>query len=258
MIPQAVAGVGKYGTDGMGRDSVATDRADGVTGSRKMRLLPAILCAIMAVVTIGIGAWVLLSATGSTTLRCERASASCALTNSRIRGSTTRHFVLGEVHQATVQESTTGGSGGSSRLAYRVAIETTGDTVPFSDVYSPGRDDKQRTADSFNAFLGDQQQGVFEYRSSERKLSLIGLAFLGFGGLFVGLAARQVVSLRQAKAGVADQVLVATPVQVGSRAGGRGGEGSSTTSASSGNAGVEDGRKAASGRASRRRRGGKR
>jgi hypothetical protein len=223
-----------------------------------MRLLPAILCAVMAVVTIGIGLWVLLSATGSTTLRCERASDSCVLINARILGPTTRTFALGAMRQATVQESTTGGSGGASRTAYRVAVETTGGTVPFSDVYSPGRDDKQRTADSFNAFLGDQQQGVFEYRTSERNLSLIGLAFLGFGGLFVGLAARQVVSLRQARAGVADQVLAATPAQVGSRAGRRGGEGSSTTGALSADAGVEDGRKAASGRASRRRRGGKR
>jgi hypothetical protein len=156
------------------------------------------LCAVMAIVTVGIGLWVLLSAGGSTALRCERAGDTCVLTGDRIGGAATRRFTLGEVRRATVQESTSE-VGGASRVSYRVALELAGGAVPLGDVYSPGREEKQRTAESLNAFLADARQGVFEYRTSERNLSLIGLAFLGFGGLFIGITARQIVSLRQAK-----------------------------------------------------------
>ena len=161
-----------------------------------MRLLPPISFGIVALVTIGIGLFLLTSLAESLTLRCERADGNCTVTSARIRGSTTRTFAIDEVRQAVVQESD---AGGSSRTAYRVAIELTDGTVPVGDNYTPGREEKQATADAFNAFIGDPAAAGFVASSAERTLYLIGLAVLGVCGLFVGVTAGQIVALRQEK-----------------------------------------------------------
>lgn len=166
-----------------------------------MRLLPGILFAIAAIVSIAVGLWVLISAAESITLRCARADNSCTLTSARIRGSTTRNFALSEVRQATVQESTNS-AGGASRTSYRVALELATGLVPVGEVYSPGQEEKQRIAADFNAFLANQQQAAFEYSTAARNLYLIGLAVLGVGGIFAGIAARQLWALRQPEVAV--------------------------------------------------------
>jgi hypothetical protein len=163
-----------------------------------MRLFPGLLFAIVGIVSVGIGLWLLTSAAESLTLRCDRTAGICTVTSAKISGSTTRQFMLADARQAIVQESTSS-AGGASRTSYRVAIETTNGTVPLSEVYSPDREEKQRTADEFNAYLGNQQQGIYEFSTAERNLYLIGLAVLGVGGTFVGIAARQLWSLRQGK-----------------------------------------------------------
>jgi hypothetical protein len=172
------------------------DGAANIARESRMRVLSPIVFGVVALVTIGIGLYLLTTLAASLTLRCERAGGSCTVTSARIRGSTTRTFAIGEVRQATVQETAEGGSG---RTAYRVVIELNDGTVPVGDNYTPGREEKQATADDFNDFVGDPAAAGFVYSSAERTLYLIGLAILGVGGLFVGVTARQIVALRQGK-----------------------------------------------------------
>lgn len=130
-------------------------------------------------VFLAVGLAVMWFMGAQTTLVCERPeprAGTCTLTQINVFGRVNRSesLRLTEIERADVQVS----EDDDGDDTYRVVLRTERGTVPFTDYYSSGRNDKREIADRLNAFLEDGAARELEVSQDDRLFASI------FGGVF--------------------------------------------------------------------------
>ncbi len=110
---------------------------------------------------------------------------------SRWLGSDERAIPLNQLQSAKVDvnESSKGDT-------YRVVLLTDGDKVPFTSAWSSGAEEKQKSSDRINAFIGNPRKTSLRVQQDDRWFAY------PFGGIFILLGSGVVIgSLRVIKKG---------------------------------------------------------
>lgn len=139
-------------------------------GAANLQLLLSIPCVLVGLLTI-------IFIGKLTTLKCDRLEATkmaCELTTSSLLGGHITPIPTGQLRGAEVEV----GSGRSGGEVYRVALLTKNNSIPLSEGYSSGEEDKREKADQINAFIRNQGQASLIIQQDNR------WPFYLFGGFF--------------------------------------------------------------------------
>ncbi len=151
---------------------------------------------IMGVAFLGFAALAVLILGSQSTLTCIRSDRTCSLEKKSLLKTSSLDIPMEQLQGA--QLITVTDSEGSD--TYKVALNTTGGSIPLTGYSSSGYNSRRRIVEKINAFLTDASQQRLEVKQDSRiLLYIIGAIFAGIGLLLILLISRITVDLDRTK-----------------------------------------------------------
>ncbi len=151
---------------------------------RKAGMLTLLIMGLVFTVAGGCVSWFL---GGDTFLTCQRSADLCVLEKSNLLGQreVVQSFPLSQLKSAEVTEKrSTRKRGKKGSTTYKVTLNTSDGTIPFSGVSSSDHSQHQQNADAINAYLASKEESLSVVQSG-KIVRLIGYAFFGVGLLML-------------------------------------------------------------------------